>query len=123
MYSDQDLQCSTTQPRGTKKILRNNQNGFRRNRSTTIHILTIRRILEGVRAKKLEAAILFIDFFNSFESKHRGKMEQILLACGLLKDNIAAIMMLYKNTKEKSAPRIETQTISTSSQVCCKETY
>ena len=33
-------------------ILRKNQNGFRRNRSTTLQILTIRIILEGVRAKK-----------------------------------------------------------------------
>ena len=32
-------------------ILRKNQNGLRRNRSTTSQILTIRRILEGVRAK------------------------------------------------------------------------
>ena len=33
-------------------ILRKNQNGFRRNRSTTSQILTIRRIFESVRAKK-----------------------------------------------------------------------
>ena len=33
-------------------ILRKKQNGFRRNRSTTSQILTIRRILEGVQAKK-----------------------------------------------------------------------
>ena len=32
-------------------ILRKNQNGFRRNRSTTSQILTIRRILEGVRQR------------------------------------------------------------------------
>ena len=32
-------------------ILRKNQNGSRKNRSTTSQILTIRRILEGVRAK------------------------------------------------------------------------
>ena len=32
-------------------MLRKNQNGFRRNRSTTSQILTIRRILEGVRQK------------------------------------------------------------------------
>ena len=36
-------------------ILRKNKNGFRRNRSTTSQILTIRRILEGVRAKNLQA--------------------------------------------------------------------
>ena len=34
-------------------ILRKKQNGFRRNRSMTSQILTIRRILEGVRAKNL----------------------------------------------------------------------
>ena len=33
-------------------ILRKNQNGFQRNRSRTSLILTIRRILESVRAKK-----------------------------------------------------------------------
>ena len=32
---------------------------------------------------------------------HRGKMEQILHAYGLPKENITAIMMLYKNTKVK----------------------
>ena len=30
---------------------------------------------------------------------YREKMEQILLAYSLLKENVAAIMMLYKNTK------------------------
>ena len=32
-----------------EKILRKNQNGFQRNTSTTSQILTIRRILEGVK--------------------------------------------------------------------------
>ena len=43
-------------------ILRKDQNGFRRNRSTISQILTIRRILERVRAKNLPATILFVDF-------------------------------------------------------------
>ena len=51
-------------------ILRKNQNGFRRNRSTTSQILTIRRILEGVRAKKLQATLLFVDFTKAFDSIH-----------------------------------------------------
>ena len=70
-------------------ILWKNQNGFRRNRSTTSRILTIRRILEGVRAKK------------AFDSIHRGKMEQILLAYGIPKETVAAITILYRNTKVK----------------------
>ena len=61
-------------------ILRKNQNSFRRNRSTTWQILTIRRILEGVRAKNLLVTILFVDKTQAFDSIHRGKMEQILLA-------------------------------------------
>ena len=55
-------------------ILRKNQNGFRRNRSTTSQILTIRRIFEGVRAKNLQATLIFVDFTKAFDSIHRGKM-------------------------------------------------
>ena len=71
-------------------MLRKNQNGFQRNRSTTSQILTIRRILEGVRAKNLQATLLFVDFTKAFDSIHRGKMEQILRACGLPKETVAA---------------------------------
>ena len=94
-------------------ILMKNQNGFRRNRSTTSQILTIRRILEDVYSKNLPATILFVDFTKAFDSIHRGKMEQILLAYGLPKETVAAIMMLYRNTKVKSVPRMKTQTTST----------
>ena len=82
-------------------IVRKNQNGYRRNRSTTSLILTIRRILEGVRAKKQQATLLFVDFTKVFDSIHRGKMEQILQAYGLTKETVAAITILYRNTKVK----------------------
>ena len=82
-------------------ILRKNQNGFQRNRSTTSQILTIRRILEGVRAKNLQATLIFVDFTKAFDSIHRGKMEQILLAYGIPKETVAAITILYRNTKVK----------------------
>ena len=80
----------------TENMLRKNQNGFRRNRSTS-QILTIHWILKGVRVKNLEATILFVDFSKEFDFIHRGKMEQILLA----KETVAALTMLYKNTKVK----------------------
>ena len=38
--------------------------------------------------------MLFDDFAKAFDSIHRGKMEQILLAYGLSKETVAAIMML-----------------------------
>ena len=75
--------------------------GFWRNRSTTSQILTIRRILEGVRAKNLQATLIFVDFTKAFDSIHRGKMEQILLAYGIPKETVAAITILYRNTKVK----------------------
>ena len=79
--------------------LSKNQNGFRRNRSTTSQLLTICRIFEGVLTKNLEATILFVDFTKAFDSIHRGKMEHILLGYGLPKETVVAIMLLYRNTK------------------------
>ena len=45
--------------------------------------------------------LLFVDFSKASDSIHRGKMEQILLAYGLPKETVTAIMMLYKNKKVK----------------------
>ena len=59
-------------------ILRKNKNGFRRNRSTTSQILTIRRILEGVRAKNVQATLLFFDFTKAFDSNQAETLLHIL---------------------------------------------
>ena len=67
----------------------------------TSQILTIRRILEGVREKHLPVTLLLVDFTKAFDSIHRRKMEQILQAYGLPKEIVAAITILYKNTKVK----------------------
>ena len=42
-----------------------------------------------------------VDFSWAFDVIHRGKMEQILLVYDLIKETVAAIMMLYKNRKVK----------------------
>ena len=94
------LQRNRIEPK-IDNIVRKNQNGSQRNRSTTSQILTIRRILEGVRAKNLQATLLFVDISKAFDSIHRRKMEQILLAYGLPKETVAAITILYRNTKVK----------------------
>ena len=51
--------------------------------------------------KNIQATLLFVDVTKAFDSIHRGKMEQILLAYGLLKETVAAITILYRNTKVK----------------------
>ena len=55
----------------------------------------------GQWAGKHQATLLFVDFTKAFDSIHREKMEQILLAYGLPKETVAAIMILYRNTKVK----------------------
>ena len=67
----------------------------------TTQILTIHQILEGVRAKSLEAITLLVDYSEAFDSIHRGKTEQILLAYGLPKETVTAKRMLDRNTKVK----------------------
>ena len=59
----------------------------------------MRRILERDRAKTSRRH-LFVDFPKAFDSIRR-EMEQILLAYGLPKETVIAIMMLYSNTKVK----------------------
>ena len=42
-------------------ILQNNQNGFRPKRSTVAQILSLRRLIEGIKAKHLSAVLTFIE--------------------------------------------------------------
>ena len=81
--------------------LRPNQNGFRPKRSTTSHILALRRIIEGVKRNNLKAVLLFVDFSKAFDSVHRGKMMKILSAYGIPDQLVNAIAKFYENTKAR----------------------
>ena len=79
-------------------ILRDNQNGFRPGRSTTSHILALRRLLEGVTERKLTSVILFIDFRRAFDSLHRGILMRILRAYGIPDKLVRLIECSYEDT-------------------------
>ena len=68
-----------------EEVLRDNQNGFRPGRSTTSHILALRRVMEGAKAKNLKATMVFIDFKKAFDSVHRGLLMKKLRAYGIPK--------------------------------------
>lgn len=80
-------------------LLRPHQNGFRENRSTTSHILALRRLIEGIKDKNLTCIITFIDFKKAFDSVHRGKMLKILRAYGIPEIIVEAISIMYDNTQ------------------------
>ena len=82
-------------------LLRINQNGFRQNRSTTAQILSIRRLIEGIKSKNLSAVLTFVDFKKTFDSIHRGKLMEILRAYGIPEKVVLAINILYTDTLAK----------------------
>ena len=57
--------------------------------------------LKAYVQKNLQVTLLFVDFTNTCDSIHRRKMEQILLAYSLPQETVAAITILYRNTKVK----------------------
>ena len=82
-------------------LLRNNQNGFRQERTTVGQILAIRRILEGVKSKNVPVVFTFIDFKKAFDSVHRGKMITILRSYGIPDKIVNAIEASYASTRAK----------------------
>ena len=82
-------------------ILRINQNGFRRNRPTTSQILTIRRILEGVRAKKPTGDNTICQLYQGlwFHSQREDGTNSTSIRH--TKKTVAAITILYRNTQVK----------------------
>ena len=66
-----------------EKVLRRNQNEFRRNRSTLAQIVI------------LQAALLLLHFFKAFDSVRKTREGP----SGIPSETVAATMMLYKHTK------------------------
>ena len=80
-------------------LLRKNQNGFRRGRSTLSQILSIRRILEEYwKPNNKEVTLCFVDFRKAFDSISREKMFEILHLYGIPQKIIEAIRIMYCNT-------------------------
>ena len=79
-------------------VLRPNQNGFRQSRYIMGQVITVSRIIKGVKYNNLEACIIFVDFTKAFDSIDRGTMSKILRSYGIPIEIINAIMILYNNT-------------------------
>ena len=79
--------------------LRPNQNGFRPEKSTAVHILALRRLIERVRSHNLKAVLTFVYFRKAFDSIHRGRMFCILRAYSVSDRIVQATGLMYNNTR------------------------
>jgi|TARA_B110001454_G_scaffold215734_1_gene237708 exonuclease III len=82
-------------------ILRRNQNGFRKGRTTIAQVLSLRRIIEEMRNHNKEVTICFVDFKKAFDSINRDIMFQILPLYGIPEAVVQAVKALYTNTRAK----------------------
>ena len=78
-------------------ILRQNQNGFRKDRLTLPQILAPRGIIEEIRNSSRNATLVFIDFSKSFDSTNKKAMLHIPSMYGIPDEIIATIKRMYEN--------------------------
>ena len=106
IHSVQDLQFSTTQQHGNRNCEDTEEESKWLSEESIPDITSFdypSNSKSCMCKKNLEATILFVDFSQVFDSIHIGKKKQILhaYAYAFPKETVAAIMMLYTNTKVK----------------------
>jgi len=80
-------------------LLSQEQNGFRRNRSTTDNIFIMRQILEKCYEYNIEMYVLFIEFKQAFDSVGKQKIIQILQELRVPNRLVRLINMTIQNTE------------------------
>ena len=93
------------------RLLRQQQDGFRRGRSCTDQIFTLRQIIiEKVTEGRRPVIVNFIDFRKAFDSIHRPALWKILQQYGLPTKIVTVIQKLYEESS--SAVRVNGDTSS-----------
>lgn len=82
-------------------IMLEEQSGFRKGRSCTDNIFSVKQLIEKRREHNLETHLLFVDYTKAFDRVRRNMLWAVLKKRGIPLHLIAAIQSLYKNTKIK----------------------
>ena len=82
-----------------KKLLSDEQNGFRKSRSTLDHLSTLTSLIETRKAMKKDTFVAFIDFSKAYDSIPRDKLWSKLKQIGLCGRLYNALISLYKTVK------------------------
>src|SRR5215469_17341388 len=80
-------------------LLSQEQNGFRRNRTTTDKIFIMQQMLEKCYEYNIEMHLLFIDLKQAFDSVDRQKTIQILQELRIPNKLVQLMKMTLKNTE------------------------
>ena len=78
-----------------EKVLRDEQHGFRQNRSCCDLIFSLRVLLDESNEWQVQLLIVFIDFLKAFDSIHRGTIWKILVHYGIPTKIVNIIKALY----------------------------
>ena len=78
-------------------ILKRNQNGFRKGRSTLPQISALRRVIKETKITNRKASIVFVNFSKAFDSINRNAVLHILYLFGLPDKIIAGIKTMKDN--------------------------
>jgi sorting nexin-29 len=80
-------------------FLNESLNGFRKGRSCTDAIFSLKQILEKRRELNLPTYLQFLDYKRAYDSVDRSKLWSILESYDVQQNLINAIKSLYKNTE------------------------
>ena len=58
----------------------------------------------GWESQNLKAVLVFVDFSKAFDTIHRGKLAEIMVAYGIPQETVSVIMILYKNSRSMVRP-------------------
>lgn len=78
------------------RVLRKEQAGFRKGRSTTEQIFILRNILEQACEWRAPLYAHFIDFEKAFDSVHRSSLWNIMKAYGIPEKVINIVRTMYE---------------------------
>ena len=84
-----------------QQILPESQSGFRKNRSTSDMILTVKLLQQHCREKRLTLFLAFLDIAKAYDSVDRNTLWKILCAIGIPPKILSLIKLLYGDTRYK----------------------
>ena len=83
----------------SNNILLDNQNGFRKNRSTVDHVMTITSIIETRKLNKKNTFAAFIDFRKAYDNINRNLLFEKMRHLGINGSMYKALIAIYDNVR------------------------